>query len=224
MKPFLWHNIAEHGTVAIPLRAESLPRILWSEIEELYPQLLPPAVRSVDPLLEPELITDSPFVIETAKDGLRSCWFQAKDPSTGKRLTHPIDLARLLARFQFEDYYSNDQDVTACEPPILTCSCGCAGCSGLHRQAFHIASRVIHWSIREYDSDFELFFERGAYERGALRMVNSLLQLDPKATYHPCCSRYDLNPEALFDDLEECLAHWPDLQDLWEEIVHESAS
>ncbi|MGN0885900.1 MAG: hypothetical protein ACI4RT_02765 [Candidatus Spyradenecus sp.] len=113
MKPFLWHNIAEHGTVAIPLRAESLPRILWSEIEELYPQLLPPAVRSVDPLLEPELITDSPFVIETAKDGLRSCWFQTKNPNTG---------------------------------------------------------------------------------------------------------------EALFDALEECLAHWPDLRDLWEEIVHESVS
>lgn len=223
MKPFLWHNIAEQGTVVIPLRAECLPRILWSEIEECFPQVLPPEVRAIDPLLEPELITDTPFVIETTKEGRLTCKFQAKDPCTGDWLSHHINLAQLLAQFRFEDYYSEDQEITAYKPPILTCLCGCAGCAGLHQQAFHIASRVVHWSIREYDTDFELFFERDAYERGALRMVHTLLQLDPQAVCHPSCTRYDSNPAALVNDLEALLVHWPDLRDLWEEIVHASS-
>ncbi|MBR6021471.1 MAG: hypothetical protein IK066_03520 [Kiritimatiellae bacterium] len=46
--------------------------------------------------------------------------------------------------------------------PFLTCGCGEPGCSGFAEQRSHLSPAFVHWSIRQDNRTFELYFDREA--------------------------------------------------------------
>ena len=115
-----------------------------------------------------EIIGISPFV----KDSDGDYCFKVKVPGMNYVLSAEIDLHALIVSLASEE----------CDEPVLTCGCGIAECAGFWKEHCKRLADVIHWSIREQRTDFELFFDREIYERGAIEMLADLV--DRKAGWN----------------------------------------
>ena len=74
---------------------------------------------------------------------------------------------------------------------------------------------MVHWSIRVYDDEFELFFEREAYEKGLIAMLHDMVTSD-KVFAAPDGSPYE-DKERFVEMVNEALLQRAYYKDMWQE-------
>ena len=75
---------------------------------------------------------------------------------------------------------------------------------------------MVHWSVRVYDEEFELFFEREAYEKGLIAMLHEIVTSDVVFTVPYSCSPYD-DKEKFVEMVNEALLQRAYYKDMWQE-------
>ncbi|MBQ9344608.1 MAG: hypothetical protein IJT88_05280 [Kiritimatiellae bacterium] len=132
--------------------------------------------------------------------------FRAIEPDTGEEVSGCLKIPGVVGSLR------GDWD-----GPFLTCGCGEPGCSGFAEQRNHLSPAFVHWSIRQYDRTFELYFDREAYELGALRLLRPkyLAKWNGSEAYNVSYPNF----RAFADDLESLLAANPRLAALWKSLA-----
>ena len=212
----VWRKIDEKGAVAVPVKASALSALGWVEICEKYPELVAEEFRCHDVYSDPQLIRESPFAPVVIK-GAKSFHFKATDPIGGKSLdtwVDPMELAETFGR----DYFHTDDEISAFGG-ILVRSCGMAGCAGIWSQTFHVSEKMVHWSVVYDEDELEFFFEREAYEKGALTLMRALLER-LKEFFLPGLedSLRDDSLEAFKSQVGKVLGRKSYFRDMWDEI------
>ena len=206
----IWHKINEDGESAIPANPSALSALEWCEVGELYPNLVPEPFRGFDPLASSFLIRTSPFVNEEGNEYL----FVATSPYIGKTLRCGMNVWDLLPNLGAE-YFHDDQTHDNLKSVLVCKSCGVAGCAGIWSQTCHVSKWMVHWSVRVYDEEFELFFEREAYEMGLIAMLHDMVTSDVVFTV-PNGSPYE--DKAKFAEMvKKALTQRPYFLDMWNE-------
>ena len=214
----IWRKIEEKGAVAVPVKPSALSALGWVEVGEKYPVLMPEEFRDYDVYSDPQLIRESPFVNRKGTGYL----FVTTDPITGNTLDAGIWENELINVFAAEDYQTDDEVSTLMG--VLTCSaCGVPGCAGLWSQSFHVSSKMVHWSVKKYKDEFDLFFEREVYEAGAIRMLRDMVE-HPGVYNTPECSRYHENHEAFVEQVIDMLDRRAYFKDMWDEVGAEATA
>ncbi len=112
-----------------------------------------------------QIIKEAPFVKAVTSDDRRvHWWFVAKDPATNRTVStflSPYALMKSLGKEHGEE-------------ELLTCGCGVAGCAGFSDERFERTEAYVHWSFEEMGTAYSLFFERRAYEVGAIEMLHEV--------------------------------------------------
>ncbi len=208
----LWRKIDEEGEAAIPANPSGLSALEWCEVGEQYPHLVPEEFRGFEPFASPFLIRDSPFVNEKGNEYL----FVATSHDSREPLRCGIDLWHLLKNL-CASYYHHDQQHDGSFDAVLVCDgCGIAGCAGIWSQTCHVSKWMVHWSVRVYDEEFELFFEREAYESGLIAMLHEIVTSDAVFTVPYSCSPYE-DKEMFVKTVEEALSQRVYFTDMWNE-------
>ena len=206
----LWHKIMEEGEAAIPASPSELSALEWCEVGEKYPHLVPEPFRGYEPFNSPFLIRESPFVNEKGDEYL----FAATSPDSGEPLRCGIDLWNLL-KILGASYYQHDQQHDGSFNAVLVCDgCGIAGCAGIWSQTCHVSKWMVHWSVRVYDDEFELFFEREAYEKGLIAMLHEIVTSDVIFTVPYSCSPYE-DKEEFVEMVNKALLQRAYYKDMW---------
>lgn len=132
--------------------------------------------------------------------------FRTTDPYTGAKVSGCLKIPGLIGSLR------GDWD-----GPFLTCGCGEPGCAGFWEQRSHLSPAFVHWSIRENDQCFELFFARAAYEQGALCLLRPkyLAKWNGSEAYNVSYPNF----RAFAGDLESLLAANPGLATLWKSLA-----
>jgi len=212
----IWRKIEEEGAVAVPTQKESLSALGWVEVGEKYPELIPEEYQRYDVYSDRQLIRESPIVVAEIK-GEKSYHFKATDPIGGKSIDTWVDPMGFAATFG-RDYFHTDDGISAFGG-ILVCSCGIAGCAGIWSQTFHVSEKMVHWSVVCDEDEFELFFEREAYEKGVLTMLRALFENPEVCTLPgPDDSLCEDALDAFKSDVEEMLERRSYFHDMWDEI------
>lgn len=213
----IWREIDEKGAVAVPAKNSALSALGWVEIGEKYPELMPEEFRRYDVYSDRQLILESPFVV-VSTEGTQSYHFKMTDPVGGKSLDAWVDPWTLMSALGRDDFHTDDG--MSAFGGILVCSCGIAGCAGIWSQTFHVSKKMVHWSIFYEGDEIEFFFEREAYERGALAMMRALRE-NPREFTLPGCDELLGEDEDTFgaftSSIEEMLDSRPYFRDMWEE-------
>ena len=212
----IWRKIEEKGACAVPVKASALSALGWVEIGEKHPELIPEEFRHHDVYSDPQLIRESPFAPVVIK-GVKSFHFKATDLIGGKSFDAWVDPLELVETFG-RDYFHTDDGVSSFGG-ILVCSCGIAGCAGIWSQTFHVSEKMVHWSVVCDDDEFEFFFEREAYEKGALTLMRTLLER-PEEFVLPGLedSLCDDSLEAFKSQVGKVLGRKSYFRDIWDEI------
>lgn len=206
----LWHKIMEEGEVAIPASPSELSALEWCEVGEKYPHLVPEPFRRYEPLNSPFLIRESPFVNEKGDEYL----FVATSPDSGKTLKCGLNLWDMLQdlgaeQFHYDENHNSLNSVLVCD------GCGVAGCAGIWSQTCHVSKWMVHWSVRVYDEEFELFFERETYEMGLIAMLHDMVTSDEVFTA-PDGSPYE-DKERFVEMVNAALLQRAYYKDMWQE-------
>lgn len=212
----IWQKIEEKGALAVPTKASALPALGWVEVGEEYPELMPEEFRRYDVYSDPQLICESPFVVESV-EGVKSYHFKATDPVGGKSIDVWVDPMELAETFGRDNYHTDDGISSL--GGILVCSCGIAGCAGIWSQSFHVSEKLIHWSVVYNDDEIDLFFDRETYERGVLALLRELLDNHEAFTIPgPDASLSGAIFESFKLNVEEMLKRRSYFYDMWDEI------
>ena len=206
----IWHKINEEGESAIPADPAALSALEWCEIGEQYPNLVPEAFRDFAPYTSPRLIKATPFVNEKGNEYL----FAATSPDSGKTLRCGINLWDMLPNLGLSDFHCDEyhNNLNA----ILVCTgCGVAGCAGIWSQTCHVSKWMVHWSVRVYDEEFELFFEREAYESGLISMLHDMVSSEVLFKV-PDGSPYE-DKGRFVEMVDEALQQRAYFKDMWQE-------
>ena len=215
----LWRRINEDGESAIPANPSGLSALEWCEVGEQYPHLVPEDFRGFEPFTSPYLIRESPFVNEKGNEYL----FVATSPDSEEPLRCGIDLWNLLNNL-CASYYHHDEQNDGSFNAVLVCDgCGIAGCAGIWSQTCHVSKWMVHWSVRVYDEEFELFFEREAYESGLIAMLHEIVTSDVVFTVPYSCSPYE-DKDEFVETVKKALAQRPYFIDMWNECEEATAS
>ena len=75
---------------------------------------------------------------------------------------------------------------------------------------------MVHWSVRVYDDEFELFFERETYEMGLIAMLHEMVTSDVVFTVPYSCSPYE-GKEEFVEMVNEALLQRAYYKDMWQE-------
>ena len=175
----IWRKIEEKGSAAVPTRPESLSALEWVEVGEKYPDLVPDEFSRYDVYSDRQLIRESPFMFNPSEKG-KSCRFKSSDADGKTDINVWVDPFELVSTMG-DDYYHTDDEISAFGG-ILVCSCGIAPCAGIWSQTFHVSEKMVHWSVILDDDELEFFFEREAYEKGALAMIRALTEKPEEIT------------------------------------------
>ena len=160
-----------------------------------------------DPLPEVKIIGKSPFVKEDDEDGF--LWsFKAIDPSTNREIDASISPYALLN--------SLGKDHGAQE--LLTCGCGIAECAGIRYERFERTEDYVRWSFNYRGPSCTLYFDRIAYEIGAIEMLHDIYVT--KVGWKFNGSEYD-SYDAFNAAVDEFLAANPHFRTIWDEIDNE---
>ena len=111
-----------------------------------------------------QLIIHSPFVKEDDSENGIGWVFKVTDPETGnvvKTYISPYSLFHSLGE-------------TSGETELLVCSCSVAGCAGLFDEEFECTDKYVHWSLTEHGQPYSWYFDRVAYETGAIKMLHDI--------------------------------------------------
>ena len=206
----IWHKITQEGESAIPVSPSALTALEWCEVGELYPHLVPETFRDFVPHTSPRLIRETPFVNEKGDEYL----FVATSPDSGKTLRCGLNLWDMLPNLGLSDFHCDEYHNSL--NAILVCTgCGVAGCAGIWSQTCHVSKWMVHWSVRVYDEEFELFFEREAYERGLISMLNDMVMSDIVFKV-PDGSPYE-DKDRFVEMVNEALQQRAYFKDMWHE-------
>lgn len=212
----IWREIEERGAVVVPVKETALSALGWTEIGEKYPELMPECFRRYDVYNDPMLIRESPFKAVEDGDG-RSYRFVADDPATGVSLVNvSVDVDELLRVLPLDEFMASDAESTF--GGVLVCSCGIAGCAGIWSQTCHVSEKMVHWSVRKYEDEIELFFEREVYERGVMKMLREMVER-PGAFSVPHGQLYNDDHEQFVSNVMAMLKRCSYYQERWEEIA-----
>ena len=203
-------KINEEGAAAIPANPSELSALEWCEVGEQYPHLVPEPFRGFKPLTSPFLIWESPFVNEKGNEYL----FVATSSDTGKTLRCGINLWDMLDNIGLE-YFHDDQQQSNLNAILVCDSCGVAGCAGIWSQTCHVSKWMVHWSVRVYEEEFELFFDREAYEMGLIVMLHDMATSDVVFNV-PDGSPYE-DKEEFVEMVKEALSQRLYFIDMWNE-------
>ena len=215
----IWRRIDENGSVVVPTKETALSALGWVEIGERYPELMSKKFCGHDVYSDPQLIRDSPFAPVVIK-GTKSFHFKATDPIGGKSFDAWVDPLELAGAFGHDYFHTDDGESSF--GGILVCSCGIAGCAGIWSQTFHVSEKMVHWSVVCYEDEFEFFFEREAYEKGALTVMRALLERPDEYTLPgPDGWLYEGALEVFKSQVEEMLDRRVYFRDMWEEVGDE---
>ncbi len=213
----LWRKINEEGEAAIPANPSGLSALEWCEVGEQYPHLVPEDFRGFEPFTSPFLIRESPFVNEKGNEYL----FVATSPDSGKTLRCGMNMWDFLDNlglkyFHYDEYHNSLSSVLVCD------GCGVAGCAGIWSQTCHVSKWMVHWSVVVHDEEFDLFFEREAYEKGLIAMLHEMVTSDEVFNV-PDGSPYE-DKEKFAEMVKEALAQQPYFTDMWNECEEATAS
>ena len=212
----IWQKIEEKGALAVPMKASALPALGWVEVGEEYPELMPEEFRRYDVYSDPQLICESPFVVESV-EGVKAYHFKATDPVGGKSIDVWVDPMELAETFGRDNYHTDDG--ISSFGGILVCSCGIAGCAGIWSQSFHVSEKLIHWSVVYNDDEIDLFFERETYERGVMALLRELLDNHEAFVIPgPDVSISGAFLESFKLNVDEMLTRRSYFRDMWDEI------
>ena len=206
----IWHKVYEGGESAIPAEPSALSALEWCEIGEKYPNRVPEPFQGFDPVTSSRLIRESPFVNEIGNEYL----FVATSPDNGKTFRCGINLWGMLSNLGMTDFHY-DEDQGNFHAVLVCKSCGVAGCAGIKSQTCHVSKWMVHWSIKEYDEEFEFFFEREAYESGLISMLHDMVTSDV-AFVVPDGSPYE-DKERFAEMVNEALRQRAYYKDMWKE-------
>ena len=204
----LWHRIEERGAVAIPTRSDALSRLEWTEVSELYPELVPEAYRGVDVYSDERLILTCPFV--RVGDAYK---FRAQEQGEDRGLDVFVNTRELVDMLCAKYYHVDLADSSFAG--VLTCSCGISGCDGIDSQTVHVSERMVRWNVLRYQQRYEFFFEREAYDVGIVRMLHDLCKDGNEINYN-VGGGYE-NRDLLIDGVVGMLARHPYYSDIWTE-------
>ena len=111
-----------------------------------------------------QIIEKSPFVKATdVEDGF--VWsIEVNDPSTNRAVDTSISPYALL----------NSLGEERGEQNLFTCGCGVAECARIYHEKFECTETYVHWSFVEMGTACSLFFDRLAYETGAIEMLHDI--------------------------------------------------
>lgn len=76
----------------------------------------------------------------------------------------------------------------------------------------------MHWSVRKYEDEIELFFEREVYERGVMKMLREMVER-PGAFSVPYGQLYNDDHEQFVPNVMAMLKRCSYYQEMWEEIA-----
>lgn len=111
-----------------------------------------------------QLILESPFVKEEGDEDGIDWAFKVIDHETGKLFNSSISPYALF----------HSLGETSGEIDLLVCSCSEAGCAGLFNEEFECTDKYVHWSLTEYGQPYSWYFDRIAYETGAIKMLHDI--------------------------------------------------
>ena len=156
--------LAEEPRYARHIRWEKISKSRRRAIQRLFPDLKIPSTPALAGLdkLPPCIQKNPPFPGEC---------FSTVNPRTGVTIGACIYLRSFLKTLEEGDHYDTFPFV---------CGCGEPGCSGFRVESLHKTQRLIHWSIQQYEVEHDLYFDRDAYEKSAIKM---LAQLDGKSHF-----------------------------------------
>lgn len=207
----LWGKIEERGAVAIPVRPGALSSLEWYEVSELYPELVPQQFLGYDVYSDNRLIRNCPFV--RVGDAYK---FKAIVPGDDTGIDVFVDTRQLVDMLCAKDYLSDDISFFA---GALTCSCGIPDCDGIEKQSSHVSEHMVRWDVSRYGHDYELFFERKAYDVGVVMMLHDLCREDSGINYR-VGGGYE-NRELLVGGVGGMLVRHPYYSDIWEKCGFE---
>lgn len=172
----LWSKLNEKGLNLLLKHETEITPLEWIELGEVYPQYVPAQYCNYDLYSDPALLRNSPFLCfidPTEKDDNTDETnheihpaFSCRIPSLNRDLNCSVDV------YALQETLMHGADATR---DVLVCSCGIAGCAGFGDERCHISSKMVHWSIQQYDENIELFFERQAYEQGAIALLKKTI-------------------------------------------------
>lgn len=155
-----------------------------------------------------QLIKKSPFVKETY-DGEVVWEFTVDDVRTGKTVDACIDARALLESL----------GEPCGEAPLLTCGCGVAECARIYDERFECGDGYVHWSMSYEGRPYSFFFDRDAYETGALRMLAEVYRT--KTGWEFCYGCFDTY-EDFKSAVDDFLAAKPSFKKVWDGLNADS--
>ena len=151
-----------------------------------------------------QLIIQSPFVKEEDEEEGIVWRFKVIDPETGKLFTSSISPYALF----------HSLGETSGETDLLVCSCSVAGCAGLFHEEFECTDKYVHWSLTEYGQPYSWYFDRIAYETGAIKMLHEVY-VSQKGWSFNALEYYSYDDFKY--DVDDFLAGKPRLKAIWDE-------
>ncbi len=155
-----------------------------------------------------QLIRKSPFVMETDDDDT-SWYFEVDDARPGKTVSACIDARALLESL----------GEPRGEAPLLTCGCGVAECARIYDERFECGDGYVHWSLTYEGRPYSFFFDRDAYETGALRMLSEVYRT--KTGWEFCFGCF-FSYEQFKSAVDGFLAAKPSFRKLWDSLNADS--
>lgn len=91
------------------------------------------------------------------------------------------------------------------------------GCQGIDYGDNAQFKELVCWSIRQYEKELELFFEREAYEFGAMKMLREMVER-PGVLNVPHAQLYEDDHAQFVANVKSMLSRRSYFADLWNEV------
>ena len=111
-----------------------------------------------------QIIMKSPFVKDADSEEGFFWSIEVNDPATNRTIEASISPYALLHSLGEEQ---GEQD-------LFTCGCGVAECARIYHEKFACTEKYVCWSFVELGIAYSLFFDRIAYEVGAIEMLHDI--------------------------------------------------
>lgn len=152
-----------------------------------------------------QIIEKSPFIKDTDSEEGFFWSIEVNDPASNRIVETSISPYALL----------NSLGEERGEQELFTCGCGVAECARIYHEKFECTEKYVHWSFVELGTAYSLFFDRIAYEVGAIEMLHDIYVT--KAGWKFNAIEY-YSYEDFKADVDKFLAAKPHFKAIWDEI------
>jgi hypothetical protein len=106
------------------------------------------------------------------------------------------------------------------DEPIMTCECGEPGCAGFWDQESRLSETRVHWWLRYKEENWDLLFDRDAYENSVLAVLGQFMEKPWEDTVFPSGTILAEYPDraAFAQAVDALLARSPRLSAKWETL------